>query len=803
MDPSRKFQRSSLAYEQSCYLQNHQKQVTGKHYILQATTQQNQNLSPVSQNPQPSNQNSTQSIAKVDPLVVVEGQKQPLFSDPKLKEAHGFLPLEHNLAEAIEMQYNQVANRSCSSDADLQKRRRFLENCELLAQQFQEQSGNRYSKLSPPQLNQRSNLQFHGMRSCVSPNQNVILEAPKQNSSASFLTPQPQPAERVLMSGSQFTNSKNLSSCSLQGTQQRVMPSGVVLPNQVYEKGKLDASNLIQKIYQKAEILRIKHLPKLEELIRSLEPILFELARAGQPTELMDKVTKLMKMTESAQRVFSVPNNITLRYVRALASLDKFLEAIYASHRDILISLPQVQCPYNVQYVQQLLKSQSQSFIMQQMQGKRQVLLHRQPVETLEKAQCEMTSGNDMILTSRVCSENVEVNDQQKSKFHRQQLKFVASSSNASCQVFPSASSQISHHHSSPINKINALPRSGISFRSANLSMSPPPLTDSSPLPRDPGKLVQNAAPVNAGYLETTSPCATGSPAISPTTVLGNDMENCKNSSSMASKDSSDSEQPIQRLVRQVRSMSDKALSASVNDIKAVKSIIDRMSYSEPIAVSNSKVGQDLAATASSCPFGSRSNKRKINSLSLTTDTCDSTFQTDESRESTDTDKTELDPSNGLKRRRTEASSHTIKEEIREINQRLVDTVVDITDEDTKGTIVRCSFSILSTSPAPKSKEASALMLRLLVPKNYPDYSPILLDSTPANISENDEDLSVRVQEKLNRYLRTFCEPMSLGEIAKAWGSYAREAVHEYAAKHGGGSFTSTYGAWVNCLSSS
>jgi PAX-interacting protein 1 len=123
-------------------------------------------------------------------------------------------------------------------------------------------------------------------------------------------------------------------------------------------------------------------------------------------------------------------------------------------------------------------------------------------------------------------------------------------------------------------------------------------------------------------------------------------------------------------------------------------------------------------------------------------------------------------------------ANHALLEEIREINQRLIDTVVDISDEDVdstavaataeggEGTIVKCSFSAVALSQNLKSQYASAQMvcfqtcyydvnnplpislylfrfihvqspiqpLRLLVPTNYPSCSPILLDRFPVEV---------------------------------------------------------------------
>lgn len=62
-------------------------------------------------------------------------------------------------------------------------------------------------------------------------------------------------------------------------------------------------------------------------------------------------------------------------------------------------------------------------------------------------------------------------------------------------------------------------------------------------------------------------------------------------------------------------------------------------------------------------------------------------------------------------------------EEIREINQRLIDTVVDISDEDVdpsataatseggEGTIVKCSYSAVALSPSLKLQYTSGQMV--------------------------------------------------------------------------------------------
>ena len=68
-------------------------------------------------------------------------------------------------------------------------------------------------------------------------------------------------------------------------------------------------------------------------------------------------------------------------------------------------------------------------------------------------------------------------------------------------------------------------------------------------------------------------------------------------------------------------------------------------------------------------------------------------------------------------------ANHALLEEIQEINQQLMDTIVDISNEDVdptaaaaaaevaEGTIVKCSFIAVALSPSLKSQYASAQMV--------------------------------------------------------------------------------------------
>ncbi|CAA3007572.1 mediator of RNA polymerase II transcription subunit 15a isoform X1 [Olea europaea subsp. europaea] len=139
-------------------------------------------------------------------------------------------------------------------------------------------------------------------------------------------------------------------------------------------------------------------------------------------------------------------------------------------------------------------------------------------------------------------------------------------------------------------------------------------------------------------------------------------------------------------------------------------------------------------------------------------------------------------------------ANYALEEELREINERLIDTVVYISDEDVDptaaaatakggdGTIVKCSFSAVALSPSLKSQYASAQMspiqpLRVLVPNNYPNCSPILLDKFPVEVSKEYEDISIKAKSRFNISLRSLSQPMSLKEIARTWGFCALAVI--------------------------
>ncbi|KAJ6941849.1 hypothetical protein NC652_007805 [Populus alba x Populus x berolinensis] len=288
-------------------------------------------------------------------------------------------------------------------------------------------------------------------------------------------------------------------------------------------------------------------------------------------------------------------------------------------------------------------------------------------------------------------------------------------------------------------------------------------------------------------------------------------------------------EQPLERLIKAVKSLSPKALSASVGDIGSVVSMIDRIAGSAPGNGSRAAAGEDLVAMTK-CRLqarnyitqdgmtGSRKMRRHTSAMPLnvvsSAGSVSDSFKQFTGPETSDLEST---ATSSVKRPRIEAN-HALLEEIREINQRLIDTVVDISDEDVdstavaataeggEGTIVKCSFSAVALSQNLKSQYASAQMspiqpLRLLVPTNYPSCSPILLDRFPVEVSKEYEDLSIKAKSRFSISLRSLSQPMSLGEIARTWDVCARAVISEHAQQSGGGTFSSKYGSWENCLS--
>ncbi|KAJ1412302.1 putative mediator of RNA polymerase II transcription subunit [Sesbania bispinosa] len=156
-------------------------------------------------------------------------------------------------------------------------------------------------------------------------------------------------------------------------------------------------------------------------------------------------------------------------------------------------------------------------------------------------------------------------------------------------------------------------------------------------------------------------------------------------------------------------------------------------------------------------------------------------------------------------------------EEIKEINNLLLDTQVVIGEKDnigstaggyakqSEGLVVKFMFNAITVnqdliSRYGTDKKSIINPLWLLVPSNYPFSSPVILDDKPWEASSEDlKDLTVKAKAKLKFSFRSLNQPWSLKDIALSWERCAREAITEYAHAFGGGTFTSKYGGWETC----
>ncbi|XP_022860694.1 mediator of RNA polymerase II transcription subunit 15a-like isoform X1 [Olea europaea var. sylvestris] len=503
------------------------------------------------------------------------------------------------------------------------------------------------------------------------------------------------------------------------------------------------------------------------------------------------------------------------------------------------------------QQQQQQQHMQRQHLIQQQQQQQQQHQTNQQQSVQLAAHQMlqlhQMNETNEMKMRQQMGVKSGVLQQHhssgQRSSYH-QPLKPGTPFSTSSPQVLQVASPQV--HLSPQIDQQNLLtshPKTGTPLQSANSPfVVPSPSTSMAPsiIPGEFDKMNSVVASLsnagNPGHHQTTGASipaqslAIGTPGISASPLLAEFTSPDGTHgvvSTIVSGNSNVVEQPLERLLKVVKSMSLKALSSSVSDISSVVSMIDRIAGSAPGNGSRAAVGEDLVAMTK-CRLqarnffsqdGSSGTKRMrrytsampSNVVSSTGSVNDSFYQlngTESDGESTG--------ASGIKRPRIEAN-HRLEEELQEINERLIDTVVYISDEVVDptavaatakggdGTIVKCSFSAVALSPNLKSQYASAQMspiqpLRLLVPNNYPNCSPILLDRFPVEVSKEYEDLSIKAKSRFSISLRTLSQPMSLSEIARTWDICARAVISEYAQQSGGGSFSSKYGTWENCL---
>ncbi|KAL7597104.1 hypothetical protein Lser_V15G28019 [Lactuca serriola] len=415
---------------------------------------------------------------------------------------------------------------------------------------------------------------------------------------------------------------------------------------------------------------------------------------------------------------------------------------------------------------------------------------------------------------------------QQQQQFNRQtkqqqlQLPHIGVKIESLTRPGPPFSPQISSPNVDQQNPLTSVTKSATCtpLQSANspFTMSSPSTPSTSHILGDSEKV--NLGIPNAGNVGHQSNVAShslslpfGTPGISASPLLAEFTSPDGNHGNEAlivyGKSSSTIEKLIEHLLKVVKSISAKSLSASVSDIGSVVSMIDSIAGSGACIKSRAAIGEDLVATTKcrlqSTTTGKRKTKMKpLNVVSSASNVNDS-FKRFSYLEASELEST---ATSSIKRPRIK-TSNALLEEIRGINWGLIDTMVDISEEDAgSGIVVKFSFGAVNI----KSQYASAKVLpiqplRLLVPANYPSCSPILLDKFPVEISKEEEleDLSMKAKWRFHSCVRMLSEPMSLEEMARTWDTCARVVISEYAHQTSGGAggtFTSKYGPWEDCL---
>ncbi|RQP01230.1 hypothetical protein POPTR_016G028200v4 [Populus trichocarpa] len=295
---------------------------------------------------------------------------------------------------------------------------------------------------------------------------------------------------------------------------------------------------------------------------------------------------------------------------------------------------------------------------------------------------------------------------------------------------------------------------------------------------------------------------ASGTPGISASPLL---------EEYTSSPNTSDTNQPLQRLLQAVKSLSPDVLSAAVHDIDSVVNVVDKIAGGSAERHSKGAIGEDLV---SETIFHVQERNFALQHLSMK----DKEMEHQSNAMASDTIGQPMDwisdfdstATSRFNKLRTEPRNDLLNE-IRHVNKLLVETTVDVdsTEDDSlpeasAGTIIKCSYTAVAVSGDFKSLSSSPmfpeLTLRLLVPAEFPNSSPIILDKLPSGLSDELEDLSEKTKLRFSVALRNLSEPMSLLEIARTWDACARAVLLEHVKPLGGECFSSRYGTWENCL---
>ncbi|XP_022036918.1 mediator of RNA polymerase II transcription subunit 15a isoform X1 [Helianthus annuus] len=600
--------------------------------------------------------------------------------------------------------------------------------------------------------------------------------------------------------------------------QQRAMPeASSTSSDSTAQTGNPNSGDCQEEVYQKVKAMKDQYFQGLADLYPKI------LGRLQQHDSLpqqpngdqAEKLKKFKHMLERCMKFLQLPkNNISPSHKEKLGALER--EIVYLTSSQMRKPGPTLQQRMNSLHQSQMQPHENQMQSVN-LQHNSLATLHHNSASTAQQNMMSMLQqqqpSSNMLPHQQL--KQLHSRQMQQQLMHKQQLHFHPQTKHSMKlnvnqindsnelkikQQTEMKSESLKQLKLDQKNVFNSVTTSSTPLQPANspFFVSSPSTPSTSNLPGDTDKINSSVSLLaNDGNICT--------PGISASPLLAECTNPDANGAFVHSGKLTTIEQPLERLLKVVKSISPESLSASVRDIDSVVSMIDSIAGTAPGNGSRTAVGEDLVAMTKATTTGKRKMKRFMNNpMFINVVSSASSFNHLENSE------LESTATSTIKRPRVEMK-HPLLEEIREINEGLIDTVVDISQENAdpevgKGTIVKCSYSAVALCPNLKSQYASMQMspiqpLRLLVPANYPNCSPILLDEFPVEVSkEYEEDLSIKAKWRFNSCVRKLSDPMSLEMMARTWDVCARAVILECVQQTGGGTFTSKYGAWEDCL---
>ncbi|KAL3632599.1 hypothetical protein CASFOL_025583 [Castilleja foliolosa] len=230
---------------------------------------------------------------------------------------------------------------------------------------------------------------------------------------------------------------------------------------------------------------------------------------------------------------------------------------------------------------------------------------------------------------------------------------------------------------------------------------------------------------------------------------------------------------PVKRLVDAVTSMLPRASNSAIQDISDVISLTDRIAENYLHDDSTKIVFQDLADDIRTFRMQSSTKDQ----MEIETRFC----------ERASAKRLKIEPSDVL------------FQEIKEINDRFLEVKVDVMSMDyvssirfEEGNLIRCSY--VPVGPA-SIHMIHKLLLELIVPADYPAFSPTISENMSRDCGDSEEGkyLWTKAKSNFDTKLRSFSQPITVKQMARAWETSARDVFVEYAQQMGGGSFSSRY----------